>query len=335
MKRLMIALLGVMMVVASRGISQANTATYPDFTGYVIRNGTSGSYTTSVTANDTNQTFTETAVNSGKVAIATSAVNGLPLSDFVNFKFSNSVSNVGASGIVYPNFWVTDGNPSHYALVAARCGQWAGPGRLSGVHSNGLAGGMNASYFNSLGVRVYATNTSSLNWLYPGAVEMTKGGGWAQSLWKSNNASVSDPVLVSDLSANLRFGSPFTTTTVPGAGVGGNSAWSYVGTGDPQMPQAFVLMCGDTSGSVENENYTLSNIALQSTPEPGTLALLITAGLAHWPMSGAAVEAEPRLRSEATESPAGCVPAGLFFLSREHDGRQCNYRVFPASVREL
>jgi hypothetical protein len=38
-------------------------------------------------------------------------------------------------------------------------------------------------------------------------------------------------------------------------------------------------MCGDTSGSVQNYNYTLSNITLVSVPEPGMLVLLATAGL--------------------------------------------------------
>ena len=171
---------------------------------------------------------------------------------------------------------MTDGTPGHYALVGVDVVSGLGQDDFPVYTQMISAGGMDASYFDNLGVRVYATNTSDLNWLYPGAVEKSKGGGWSQSLWKSGNVNTSDPIRVSDL-GNLYFGSPFTSTTVPG--VAGNSQWSYVGTGDPQMPQSFILMCGDTSANVENKNYTLSNIALQSVPEPGTLMLLGMGGL--------------------------------------------------------
>jgi hypothetical protein len=276
MKRSMIAVTSMLAMMALAGIARADIATYSDFTAYAIRGGTSGIYTTGVTSDNTNQTFTETAVGSGKVAIATAALNGKKVSDFVSFKFSNSVSVATAGGIVYPNFWVTDGTPSHYALVGVDVVNGLGQDDFPVYTQMVSTGGMDASYFDNLGVRVYATNTGDLNWLYPGAVAMKKGGGWTQSLWKSSSATTSDPVRVSDL-ADLFFGSPFTSTTVPG--IAGNSQWSYVGTGDPQMPQAFVLMCGDTSASVQNKNYTLSNLQLSSVPEPGTLVLLGMSGL--------------------------------------------------------
>ena len=71
---------------------------------------------------------------------------------------------------------------------------------------------------------------------------------------------------------SLKFGSPFTTSTIPG--ISGNPAYTLAGTGDPQMPQTFYLMAGDTSGSVQNNNYTLSNFSLQYVPEPATMSLL-------------------------------------------------------------
>jgi hypothetical protein len=274
-----LVLLCTFVIIASAGLAQAESiATYPDFTGYKIRNGTSGAYTTAVASDNGAQTFTVTAVGSGKIAIGTSAMNGLKVSDFVNFKLSNSVNVTAAGQIVYPNFWVTDGNASHYALIAVNVVNGQYQDDLPVYNQMVASGGMDETYFDNLGVRVYATNAGDLNWLFPGAVRMPKFGSWAQSLWKSSGATTSDPVHVSDL-GNLYFGSPFTSATATVPGINANPAWSYVGTGDPQTPDSFYLMCGDTSGSVENKNYTLSNIELQFVPEPGTLALLVTAGL--------------------------------------------------------
>ena len=259
------------LMIALAGTAQAQIATYSDFTGYAIRNGTSGSYTTSVASDNTNQSFAVTAVGGGKVAIGTSAMNGLKVSDFVNFKFSNSVSVTAAGQIVYPNFWVTDGTANHYALISVDAVNGQTQDDFPVYTEMASSGGMGESYFENLAVRVYATNTTDLSWLYPNSVQMAKFGGWSQSLWKSSNASTIDPVKVSDI-GNLYFGSPFISATVPG--IAGNPAWSYVGTGDPQMPQAFYLMCGDTSGSVQNFGYTLSNLELQYVPEPATMCLL-------------------------------------------------------------
>jgi hypothetical protein len=258
------------------GFAQAGIATYSDFSANVIRNGTSGSYVTSASSNNTNSTFDITAVGGGKVAIGTSAVNGLKVSDFVSFKFTNSVAVTAAGQIVYPNFWVTDGNPGHYALIAVNTINGQTQDDKPVYDQIVSSGGMDESYFENLGVRAYATNAGDLNWLYPGCVRQAKFGGWSQSLWQTDNATTIDPVRVSDL-GNLYFGSPFTTATVPG--MAGNPQWSYVGTGDPQMPQSFYLMCGDTSGSVQNQDYTLGGVALNYVPEPGTWLLLGVAGL--------------------------------------------------------
>jgi PEP-CTERM motif len=265
------------LIIASAGLTQAeNIATYSDFTGYKIRSGTSGIYTTGVTSDNATDTFSVTAVGGGKVAIGTSAMNGLKVSDFVNFKFSNSSTVNLAGQIVYPNFWVTDGTANHYALVAVNAVSGQTQDDFPVYNQMIATGGMDETYFDNLGVRVYATNAGDLNWLFPGAVRTAKFGGWAQSLWKSASATTSDPVRVSDL-GNLYFGSPFTSATVPG--INANPAWTYVGTGDPQIPDTFYLMCGDTSGSVQNFNYTLGNIELKYVPEPGTLALLGMGGL--------------------------------------------------------
>jgi hypothetical protein len=259
------------LMIALAGTAQAQIATYSDFAGYAIRPGTSGSSTTSVASNNTNQTFDVTAVGGGKVAIGTSAMNGLKVSDFVNFKFSNSVSVTAAGQIVYPNFWVTDGTANHYALVSVNTINGQTQDDFPVYTQMISSGGMSESYFDNLAVRVYATNAADLSWLYPNSVRMAKFGGWTQSLWKSSSTSTIDPVKVSDI-GNLYFGSPFLSATVPG--IAGNPAWSYVGTGDPQMPQSFYLMCGDTSGSVQNFGYTLSNLGLQYVPEPATMCLL-------------------------------------------------------------
>ena len=264
------------LMIALAGTAQAQIATYSDFTGYAIRSGTSDSYTTSVASNNTNQTFAVTAVGGGKVAIGTSAMNGLKVSDFVNFKFSNSVSVTAAGQIVYPNFWVTDGTANHYALISVDAINGQTQDDFPVYTEMASSGGMGESYFENLAIRVYATNTTDLSWLYPNSVQMAKFGGWSQSLWKSSNASTIDPVKVSDI-GNLYFGSPFISATVPG--IAGNPAWSYVGTGDPQTSQAFYLMCGDTSGSVQNFGYTLSNLELQYVPEPATVCLLGLGGL--------------------------------------------------------
>jgi hypothetical protein len=274
-----LTLLCSLVILASAGLAQADViATYPDFNGYKIRNGTSGAYTTGVTSDNGTETFTVTAVGGGKVAIGTSAINGLKVSDFVNFKFSNSATVTAAGQIVYPNFWVTDGNANHYALVAVHSLSGQTQDDLPVYNQMVASGGMDESYLDNLGVRVYATNAGDLDWLYSGAARMAKFGGWAQSLWKSSSTTTFDPVRVSDL-GDLYFGSPFTSATATVPGINANPAWSYVGTGDPQTPDTFYLMCGDTSGSVQNYNYTLGNIELQCVPEPGTLALLLSAGL--------------------------------------------------------
>jgi hypothetical protein len=275
MKRSIMVLVCAAVLAASAGVALADTiATYSDFTGYKIRNGTSGSYTTAVSSDNTAETFNVTAVSGGKIAIGTSALNGKKLSDFVNFKLSNSFNVTAAGQIVYPNFWVTDGTAGHYALVAVNTVVGQTQDDLPVYNQMVSANGMDASFFDNLAVRVYATNTGDLNWLFPGCVQMSKSGSWAQSLWKTAGSTI-DPVRISDIE-NLYFGSPFTSATVPG--ISPNSAWSYAGTGDPQTPDTFFLMCGDTSSSVQNKNYTLSNIRLQAVPEPGTLALLGMAG---------------------------------------------------------
>lgn len=273
MKRIVLA--AILSSVVFAGNVRAETYNYNDFTAYTIRNGTSGSYTTGVAADNVNQTFTATAVGGGKVAIGTSALNGKKVSDFTSFQIANSQSVTAAGQIVYPNFWVTDGN-SNYALVALHVNTSGGGQDDMPVYQQlTSSAGIDASYFQNLAIRVYATNAGSLNWLYSGATRTSKFGGWSQSLWKSANTSVNNPVLVSDI-GNLYFGSPFTTTTVPG--IASPLQWSYAGTGDPQTPDSFYLVCGDTSGSVQNYNYTLSNFKLQAVPEPGSLALL-AAGL--------------------------------------------------------
>lgn len=279
MKTNLFALAGMILLFASIGAAQAGIATYPDFDAYAIRNGTDGEFTTGVSSDDIAETFTVTAVGGGKVAIGSSAMNGLKVSDFRNFKFSNSVYvPPTSSAFVYPNFWVTDGD-DHFAFVAFHA-----VNETSHVQNDypvyaemTSANGMNDAFFGNLGVRVYATDTGNLDWLYKDCVQKVKYGGWSTSLWKSNDDNTFDPVLISDL-GDLYFGSPFTTTTVPG--ISGNAEWTRAGTGDPQMPESFYLMCGDTSGSVENYNYTLSGLELQFVPEPGTLALLAFAGLA-------------------------------------------------------
>jgi len=256
-------------------VAANQTATYSDFSANVIRDGAGGGYTTSASSNATAETFTITAVGGGKVAIGTSAVNGHPVSDFRNFKFSNSVTNISDSQIVYPNFWATDGG-GNYAFVAMH--HLSGQAQLDRPIYDEMTstGGMGESFFGALGVRVYATDTSSLDWLFPGCVRMAKFGGWDSALWKTSNGTTNDPVLISDI-GGLLFGSPFTSATIPG--VTGNTDWSYAGTGDPQMPDTFYLMGGDTSGSVENYAYTLGNFGLEYAPEPASMTLLGLGGL--------------------------------------------------------
>lgn len=282
-----------LVMFGTAGSTLASVATYSDFDASVIRNGTSGGFTTSATSDNVAQTFTITAVGGGKVAIATSVSNGYKLSDFVSFEFSNSVEVTTAGGIVYPNMWVTDGS-GHYALLAVHyCNTTTGYQDDLPVYTHTVSVGMDETYLDSLAVRVYATDTSNLNWLFPGVVQMSKAGSWTQSLWKSSVSNVYDPVTVGDL-GNLYFGSPFTTDTIPG--VAGNSQWTYVGTGDPQMTETFFLMCGDTSGSVQNMNYTLSNLRLEigaeaAVPEPISLVFFGTG------VAGAIAFASRRRRS--------------------------------------
>ena len=280
MKRSMIAVVSVVMVCFGvcllAGGALADVATYSDFSANVIRNGSSGTYTTSASKNDTDETFTITAVGGGKVAIGTSAVNDLTVDDFVNFKFSNSVTELTDSQIVYPNFWVTDGS-GHYALVAMT--YFSGQAQLDRpIYDEMIStGGMGETFFEALGVRVYGTDTSTLEWLYPGCVRMAKFGSWDSALWKSGDTETNNPVLISDI-GGLNFGSPFTSDTVPG--ISSNPDWTYAGTGDPQMTDTWYLMCGDTSGSVENYNYTLGDFELEYVPEPATLSLLALGGAA-------------------------------------------------------
>jgi len=275
MKRSMIAVVGVVLVllgVTSSGAFAA-TAGFSDFSEYVIRNGTSGVYTTSASHDDLAQSFTITAVGGGKVAIGTSAMNGLKVSDWQNFSFTNSVTGISGGEIVYPNAWITDGEGNyaflamHYSVGAA---QNDDPVYDAMVSSGGIA-----DVFDVIGLRVYATGPD-VDWIYSGAVKMSKAGSWTTALWKTSDAEVYDPIRLADI-GDLLFGSPFTSTTVPG--ISGNSEYTLAGTGDPQMPHTFYLMAGDTSGSVENYDYTLTNLALTYVPEPATMSLLGLGGL--------------------------------------------------------
>lgn len=262
-------LAGIGLLLAAGG-ALATTATYSDFSAHVIRNGTSGTYTTSASSNDTDETFTITAVGGGKVAIGTSVMNGLKVSDFQNFRFDNSVSGISGKRILYPNAWITDG-VGNYAFLAMHYSvgatQYDDPVYNAMVSEEGLA-----SAFDTIGLRVYATG-SDVSWIFPGAVKMSKNS-WDTALWKSSDTAVYDPVRLSDI-GDLLFGSPFTSTTVPG--VSGNAEYTLAGTGDPQMPHTFYLMCGDTSGNVENYNYTLGDFGLEYAPipEPVTMAGLM------------------------------------------------------------
>ena len=273
MKKLAMILAVGGLILAVSGTAQAvDVVGYSDFSANVIRNGTSGIYTTSATSNATNETFTIMAVGGGKVAIGTSAMNGLKVSDFQNFSFDNSVSGISGGQIVYPNAWITDGG-SNYAFLAMHYSVGAAqnddPVYNAMVSEDGLA-----SVFDTIGLRVYATG-SDVSWILPGAVKMSKGGSWTTALWKSSDTNVYDPVRLSDI-GDLLFGSPFTSTTVPG--IGGNPEYTLAGTGDPQMPETWYLMCGDTSGSVENYNYTLGDFKLEYVPEPATMSLLAIGG---------------------------------------------------------
>jgi len=287
MHRFVTALMIATAMLVSTSLAQAGIATYEDFTGYGIRPGSttigSTTYTTGVIPNDGTSTFAVTAVGGGKVALGTSAINGATVSDFINLRFTNSVSVTTASRIVYPNFWVTDGNPAHYALIALHSINGQTQDDLPVYQAITTGTGMDATSFGNMAVRVYATNTTDLNWLFPGAVRMAKFGGWAQSLWKSGAALVNDAVHVSDL-GNLYFGSPFTSEQVPGLASPNNPEWIYASTGDPQTPDTFFLMCGDTSGSVQNFNYTLGGIQLEwatnaVVPEPASVTVWSMLGL--------------------------------------------------------
>jgi len=202
-------------------------------------------------------------------------MNGLNVSAFQNFSFSNSVSGISGSQIVYPNAWITDG-AGHYAFLAMHYSVGMYQDDVPVYNAMVSPGGM-ATVFDSIGLRVYATG-SDVSWIYPGAVKMSKGGSWTTALWKSADPSVYDPIRLSDI-GNLLFGSPFATTTTPG--ISGNPEYTLAGTGDPQMPHTFYLMAGDTSGSVQNYNYTLSNFNLEydlGAPVPEPLSCVLFAG---------------------------------------------------------
>lgn len=269
-----IVLVAAFAVALAAGNVMAATVGFADFGANVIRNGTSGAYTTSVSANSGTQSFSLTAVGGGKVAIGTSAMNGLTVGDFQNFSFTNSVAGLTGGSILYPNAWITDG-AGHYAFLAMHYSVGAAQNDDQVYSAMTSAGGM-ASVFDNIGIRVYATG-SDVDWIFPGAVKMAKANSWTTALWKSSTAGVYDPVRLSDIS-NLLFGSPFSTATLPG--IASNPQYTLAGTGDPQTPDAFYLMAGDTSGSVQNYEYIVSNMNLEFVPEPASMTLLALGALA-------------------------------------------------------
>ena len=120
----------------------------------------------------------------GKVAIATSATNGLQISALSNFSITCSAGTVGETHIVYPNFWVTD-NKGDYALIALDVVSGLGQDDTPVYNTMASPGGMSKSYFDSLAIRVYDANTANLNWLYPVAVAMVKAAA-GQPRWTSS-----------------------------------------------------------------------------------------------------------------------------------------------------
>ena len=233
----------------------AATADFSDTTAYITRQ--SGDQVATVISDSENETYTVTANGGGKVSIGFDALIGNQVGTLANFKFTSEGSIT--HGYPYMNFWVTDG--ANYAMVT-----------LNEVDENGTkletpvyeqltsAEGVSRDYFQSLQVRVYATDYTNLDWLYQGAIENKYTNYW-HDLWKSDTPGLIDPVTVADI-AHLTFASPFDAETSNLPSVSSPEAWPYAGTGEPQLEEAFYVVVGDTSGN-NTGSFVLGGFDLQ------------------------------------------------------------------------
>ncbi len=217
------------------------TAGFDDTSANIIRTGG----TTSLSTDLENETYTVEANGGGKVAIGFEGISGSQVGSLSGLKFSSVGST--SEGFPYVNFWVTDG--TNYAFVAlnevySNGGMQDGPVYEQAVSEPGI----DRNYFQSLQIRLYGTNTSDIDWVYDGATRNKfNAGSWGE-LWKSSDTGVVDPVTVADI-AHLTFASPFTSENANIPSVSSPAAWTYAGTGDPQQPEAFYVVVGDTTAS--------------------------------------------------------------------------------------
>lgn len=205
------------------------------WTPFVIRNSSTGNIAPTIVEDaDGNGVTATIALEGQKAGYGTAAYDGVKVSALKNVTYTRRDS---GDKEVYVNIWVTDG--TNYAVITPRV-VTPNTGDYTVVDVNGMD-------LQTLGLGVYETNTSSLDWLFNGAqrreTSLLKADGSVVTLADIGHLTIDDPGVYPD---------------------------TYIGTGAPKANLGFNLIFGDT----ENHHtqglvpFSVDNVQVALVPLP-------------------------------------------------------------------